>query len=65
MHVRASGQHDVYCLCSLSAMFCRLINVYIYTIYIRYKTEMHDTRHIVDAIYMHLFKFILDRIDKN
>ena len=28
-------------------------------IFKRYKTEMHDNRHIVDAIYMHLFMFII------
>ena len=43
-------------------LFCRLINVDIFftvlTIFIRYKTELQDNRHIVDAIYMHLFKLI-------
>ena len=28
------------------------------TIFICYKTKMHDNRHIVDEIYMHLFKLI-------
>ena len=47
-----------------SVMFCRLINVDIWllflTIFIRYKTEMQDNRHIVESLYMYilLFKFI-------
>ena len=35
---------------------CRYFTT-VLTIFIRYKTEIHDNRHIVDAIYMHLFKF--------
>ena len=50
MHLRTSVEYGV---------FFKLINVDILllflTIFIRYKTEMHDNRHIVDAIYMHLF----------
>ena len=42
-----------------SILFCRLINVDILllflTIFIRYKTKMHVNRHIVDAIYIHLY----------
>ena len=44
-------------------MFCRLINVDILllflTIFIHYKTVMHDNWHIVDAIYMHLVQVYL------
>ena len=31
----------------------------------RYQTEMLATRHIVDALYMHLLKLFIDRIDIN
>ena len=45
-----------------SVLFCRLINVDILllfsTMFIRYKTEIHDNRRIYDAIYVHMFKFI-------
>ena len=62
MHVRTMDHHGVYFLRSLSVMFCILINVDILllflTIFIRYKTEMHDDRQTVDAIYIYLFKFI-------
>ena len=29
----------------------------------RNQTEMHATRHIVDALYMHMLKLFIDRID--
>ena len=29
----------------------------------RHQTEMHANQHIVDALYMHLFKLFIDRID--
>ena len=45
-----------------SVLFCGLINVDILllfsTIFICYKTEMSDNRHIVDVIYQHFFKLI-------
>ena len=57
------------CTCTLQpyrdktyVLFCRLIKecvlLLFLTIFIRYKAEMQDNRHIVDAIYMYLFKFI-------
>ena len=36
---------------------CRYL-ITVLTIFIRYKIEIQVNRHIVDAIYMHLFKFI-------
>ena len=55
-----------------SALFCRLINVdtllLFSTIFIRYKAEMKDNRHIVDSIYMYTCTFLslfVDRIDIN
>ena len=53
-----------------TVLFCRLINVdtllLFLTIFIRYKAEIKDNRHIVDAIYTCIFSSLfVDRIDIN
>ena len=55
---------------SVTVVFCRLINVDIVllflTLFIRYKAEMKDNRHIIDAIYTCTFSSLFrDRIDIN